>query len=50
MLNKYKGHFTKRPGKCKNFDYKFKIEGDLPKSCNSRPIPFGLRKEVREQI
>jgi hypothetical protein len=50
MLDKYKEHFTKRPGDCKNFEYKFQIDGDLPKSCSCRPIPFGLRKEVREQI
>jgi hypothetical protein len=26
------------------------MQGGLPKSCNSRPIPFSLRREVREQV
>jgi hypothetical protein len=26
------------------------MQGGLPKPCNSRPIPFSLRHEVREQI
>ena len=32
------------------FEYEFKIEGSMPKSANSRPIPFALRSQVREQI
>ena len=32
------------------FEYRFQMQGELPKSCNSRPIPFSLRREVREQI
>jgi hypothetical protein len=32
------------------FQYRFQMQGGLPKSCNSRPIPFSLRREVREQI
>jgi hypothetical protein len=30
--------------------YEFKIEGSLPHSATSRPIPFALRNQVREQI
>ena len=30
--------------------YRFQMQGVLPKSCNSRPISFLLRREVREQI
>jgi hypothetical protein len=26
-------HFVKRPGKCKNFVYQFRMQGGLPKSC-----------------
>jgi hypothetical protein len=50
MSHKCKAHFVKRPGKCKNFVYQFRMQGGLPKSCNSRPIPFSLRSEVRAQI
>ena len=32
------------------FEYRFQMQGGLPKSFNSRPIPFSLRREVREQI
>jgi hypothetical protein len=32
------------------FEYRFQMQGGLPKLCNSRPIPFSLRREVREQI
>jgi hypothetical protein len=32
------------------FEYRFQMQGGLPKSCNSRPIPFSSRREVREQI
>ena len=50
MLHRYKTHFTKIPGKCKVFEYKFQMQGGVPKSRCSRAIPFALRKEVREQI
>jgi len=40
----------KRPGKCTQFVYEFKIEGSMPHSANSRLIPFALRNQVREQI
>jgi len=42
-------HLTKRPGKCTQFVYEFKIEGGMLHSANSRPIPFALRNQVREQ-
>lgn len=50
LVHKYKPHFTKKPGKCNCFKYRFELQGGLPKSRNSRPIPFALRKEVQEQI
>jgi hypothetical protein len=50
MLAKYQQHLTKRPGKCTQFEYEFRIEGSMPHSANSRPIPFALRPQVREQI
>jgi len=50
LLIKYQQHLTKRPGKCTKFDYGFKIEGSIPTSANSRPIPFALRDQVRDQI
>jgi len=50
VLIKYQQHLTKRPGRCNMLEYEFKIEGDMPPTANSRPIPFGLRASVREQI
>jgi hypothetical protein len=49
VLIKYQ-HITKRPGKCTKFEYEFKIQGSIPTSGNSRPIPFALRDQVRDQI
>jgi len=50
VLVKYREHLTKRPGNCTQFVYEFKIEGNMPHSANSRPIPFALRNQLREQI
>jgi hypothetical protein len=50
VLAKYRQHLTKQPGKCTQFVYEFKIEGSVPHSANSRPIPFALRNQVHEQI
>jgi len=41
---------TKRTGKCTQFEYEFTKEGSIPHSTNSRPIPFTLRNQAREQI
>ena len=50
VLAKYRQQLTKRPGKCTQFEYEFKIEGSVPYTANSRPIPFALRNQVPEQI
>jgi len=50
VLARYRQQLTKRPGKCTRFEYEFRIEGSMPKSANSRPIPFALRYPVRDQI
>jgi len=50
LLLRYKNHLTKRPGRCNQFEYKFEMTGDMPKSRNARPIPFALRAQVREQL
>jgi len=50
VLAKYRQHLTKRPGKCTQFVHGFKIERSMPHSANSRPSPFALRNQVREQI
>jgi len=49
-LIKYQQHLTKRPGRCNMFEYEFKIEGDMPPTANSRPIPSVMKAPVREQI
>ena len=50
VLAKYRQHVKKRPGKCTQSVYEFKIEGSMPHSANSRPIPFALRNQVSEQV
>ena len=50
LLSKYRSHLTKRPGRCKQFEYKFEMTGEMPKSRNTRPISFALRAQVKEQI
>jgi hypothetical protein len=39
-----------RPGECNCFEYRFQLQGGVPKSRNSRPIPFSLCREVQEQV
>jgi hypothetical protein len=50
LLLKYKNHLTKRPGRYNQFEYKFEMTGDMPKTRNARPIPFALGAQVRYQI
>jgi len=50
LLYKYRSHLTKRPGGCNQFEYKFEMTGDMPKSRKARPIPFALRAQVKKQI
>jgi hypothetical protein len=50
ILMKYQPHLTKRPGKCKGFEYHFNVIEKLPKATSTRIIPFALRDEVRAQI
>ena len=38
LLLKYQTHITKKPGKCNCFEYRFHLQGEVPKSRNSRPI------------
>jgi hypothetical protein len=40
LIHKYQEHFVTRPGRCNMSEYRFQMQGGLPKSCNSRPIPF----------
>jgi hypothetical protein len=44
VLMKYQAHLTKRPGRCTDFEYEFQVEGSVPSSAGSRPIPFALRE------
>jgi hypothetical protein len=44
QIRKYQEHFVTRPGRCNMFEYQFQMQGGLPKSCNSRVIPFSLRR------
>ena len=50
LIRKYQEHFVTRPRSCNMFEYRFQMQGGFLKSCNSRPIPFSLRREVKEQI
>jgi hypothetical protein len=50
LIRKYQEHFVTRPERCNMFEYRFQMKGGLHKSCNRLPIPFSLRRKVREQI
>ncbi|KDR14849.1 hypothetical protein L798_11489 [Zootermopsis nevadensis] len=50
LLLKYEKSFNTRPGKCKNFSYKFDVSCPGPLVGYSRPIPFSVRNEVRAQM
>jgi hypothetical protein len=50
VISKYQEHFVTRPGRCNMFEYGFQMQGGLPKTSNSPPIPFSLQREIREQI
>jgi hypothetical protein len=50
VLQKHQGNLTKKPGKCKSFEYTFQVQGQLPKSTYSRPLPFALRPTVSQEI
>jgi hypothetical protein len=45
LLCKDQEHFVTRPGRCNISEYQFQMQGGLPKSSNSRPIPFSLQIE-----
>jgi len=50
ILMRHQGSLTKKPGKCRGFEYTFQMQGQLPKSNYSRPLPFALRPAVSEEI
>jgi hypothetical protein len=50
VLSKYQPYLTSKPGRCNKFQYRFTVEGNLPSSASTRPIPFALRNKVKEQI
>jgi hypothetical protein len=50
VLMKHQGNFTKKPGKCRGFEYTFQVQGQLPKSNYSRPLTFAFRPAVSEEV
>jgi len=52
ILDRYKSHFRKKPWKRKDSEYVFHMTGELPRSCNSRPIPFDTKEtqHIKEMI
>jgi hypothetical protein len=40
VLMKHQGKITKKPSTCRGFEYTFQVQGQLPKSTYSRPLPF----------
>jgi len=50
VLMRHQRSLTKKPGKCRGFEYTFQVQGQLPKSNYSRPLPFALRPAVSEEI
>lgn len=50
LLTKYAPFFTSKPGKCKVFEYEFRLSDETPAFSPTRPVPYSLRPVVREQI
>jgi hypothetical protein len=50
MPLQYKDNFTSKPGKCKDFKYRFEVAQSEPIVGRTRPVPFSLRSVVRTQI
>jgi acetyl-CoA carboxylase alpha subunit len=40
VLMKYQGNFTKKPVKCTGFEYTFQVQGQMPRSTYSWPLPL----------
>ena len=49
VLMKHQRNFTKKPGKCRDFEYTFEVQGQLPKSTYSCRLPVALRPAVGEE-
>jgi hypothetical protein len=47
LLLKYAHFLTSRPGKCKIFEYEFRLIDNKPIVGQVRPIPFKLRPIVK---
>jgi hypothetical protein len=50
LVIKYIGSFMSKPGGCKLFSYKFRMEADRPIVGYKRPTAFAVRPAVRQQI
>jgi hypothetical protein len=50
LLVEYKESFTSKPGKCTLMMYRFDVHDEQSVIGTSRPIPFGVRAAVKEQI
>jgi hypothetical protein len=50
LLMKHQGNITNKPVKCRRFEYTLQVQGQLPKSTYSRPLPFELRTADGEEI
>jgi hypothetical protein len=50
LLLNFRSHFSKKPGRCNMFVYKFEVCSTEPLVGFSRPIPFAVRPAVRTQI
>jgi hypothetical protein len=50
VLLKYMSYLTAKPGKCTVFGYEFKVNKSTSLVGQSRPIPFSVHSQVREQI
>jgi hypothetical protein len=50
VLSRYKKFFTSIPGRCRLFQYEFKVTPGEPLVGHNRPIPFAVGSTVRAQI
>jgi hypothetical protein len=50
ILRKYQRSFSSIPGLYIGYEYEFEVEDHAPFTTRERPIPYAIRRAVREQI
>ena len=50
ILKKHQVNLTKKPGKCRDFEYTFQVQGQFLKSNYSRPLRPAVSEEIRQLL